>query len=116
MFSGGGKRGMPAVAICGACAAHCAELLGEPVGAPAEPPALPVDARILVHWTAFVMDDRKLEWAAARVDIEGSPALLVSVRRPGSEDSGVGVVYPDSTEPNEDRARETARAFWGQLD
>ena len=106
---------MPAVAICGACAAHCAELLGEPVVPPAEPPP-PVDARILVEWTPFVMDDRRLEWAAARVDIEGSAAVLVSVRRPGREDSGVGVVYPDTTEPNEDRARETARAFWVQLD
>ena len=115
MFAGGGRRGMPPVHICGACAAHCAELLGEPVGPPAEPPGPAVDPRILVHWTPFVMDDRPLEWAAARVDIEGSPAVLVSVRRPGREDSGVGVVYPDTTMPSEERARETAKSFWTQL-
>jgi len=74
------------------------------------------DPRVLVAWTPFVVDDRRLEWAAARVDIEGSPALLVSVRRPGRADSGVGVVYPETTAPTVDRARDTARSFWRQLE
>lgn len=113
MFGGGGTRGMPSVHICGACAAHCADLLGE--GGPSAPAPDAIDARILVRWTPFVVDDRPLEWAAARVDIEGAPAILVSVRRPGSEDSGVGVIYPDTTFPSEERARETAKSFWAQL-
>ncbi|HTE55607.1 MAG TPA: ClpX C4-type zinc finger protein, partial [Kofleriaceae bacterium] len=113
MFSGGGDRtgraGMPAVHICGACAAQCAELIGEERPAPsaAEP-----EARVLVEWTPFVVDDRALEWAAARIDIEGSGAVLVSVRRPGRADSGVGVVFPETTPPTIERAFETARSFW----
>jgi hypothetical protein len=73
MFAGGGDKavraGMPAVHICATCAVQCAELIGE------EQPAASVverDARVLVEWTPFVVDDRQLEWAAARVDIEGS--------------------------------------------
>ena len=112
MFSG--RAGVPAAHICAECAIQCAELLGERAP-PAAPPGPAVDPRILVHWTPFVIDDRPFEWAAARVDIEGSPAILVSVRRPGREDSGVGVVYPDTTLPTEERARETARSFWAQL-
>lgn len=112
MFSG--RSGLPAAHICAECAIQCAELIGE--RAPPSPsPANDVDARILVHWTPFVLDDRPLEWAAARVDIEGSPAILVSVRRPGRDDSGVGVIYPETTLPTEDRARETAKSFWAQL-
>lgn len=114
LFAGGGRPGLPAVHICAACALHCAELLGD-APPPAPEPAAEVDARILVHWTPFVVDDRSLEWAAAKVDIEGSPAILVSVRRPGREDSGVGVIYPDTTEPTVERARETAKSFWAQL-
>ena len=125
MFAGGGARtgrlGMPQVHICAPCVVQCAELIGEPVGEPVEPMddamgAGDPDARVLVEWTPFVVDDRRLEWAAARVDLEGSPALLVSVRRPGHADSGVGVVYPDTTEPTVDRARDTARSFWRQLE
>lgn len=117
MFAGGGERaartGLPAVHICAACAAQCAELMGEePTGAPAVEP----EARVLVEWTPFVVDDRRLEWAAARVDIEGSGAVLVSVRRPGRADSGVGVVFPESTSPTIERAFETARSFWHQLE
>ena len=112
MFSG--RAGLPAVHICAECAVQCAELLGE--RAPPSPEVgPPVDARILVDWTPFVVDDRPLEWAAARVDIEGSPAVLVSVRRPDKGDGGVGVVYPDTTEPTVERARETAKSFWAQL-
>lgn len=116
MFAGGGDRvgaGMPAVHICAGCAAQCADLLVE------EPPpaaAVEPEARVLVEWTPFVVDDRKLEWAAARIDIEGSGAVLVSVRRPGKADSGVGVVYPETTLPTLERARETARSFWRQLE
>src|SRR5687768_13707505 len=109
MFAGGGRGGLPAVHICGACAAHCAELLGD--APPPAPSSDEVGARILVHWTPFVVEDRPLEWAAAKVDIEGSPAILVSVRRPGRDDSGVGVIYPDTTEPTVERARETAKSF-----
>lgn len=122
MFAGGGARaarpGMPPVHICARCALECAELIGERPSSlePAEPAGPAPEPRILVEWTAFVCDDRKLEWAAARVEIEGSPALLVSVRRPGRADSGVGVVYPDSTAPTEERARDTARSFWRQLE
>jgi hypothetical protein len=92
LFAGGGARaarpGMPAVHICGRCALHCAALLGEPAGAGAGTveSALEPDPRVLVEWTPFVVDDRRLEWAAARVDLEGSPAILVSVRRPGRAD------------------------------
>lgn len=102
---------MPAVHICAACAAQCADLLGEEPAPAAEP-----EPRVLVEWTPFVVDDRKLEWAAAQVDIEGSGALLVSVRRPGKADSGVGVVYPATTPPTVERALETARSFWRQLE
>lgn len=122
MFAGGGARtgrsGMPAVHICARCALHCAELLGEPAGEVTDGPsgAGEPDPQVLVEWTPFVVDDRRLEWAAARVDLEGSPALLVSVRRPGRADSGVGVVYPATTEPTVDRARDTARSFWRQLE
>jgi hypothetical protein len=121
MFAGGGPRaarpGMPPVHICARCALECAELIGEPLAlGPDESPAPPPEPRVLVEWTSFVCDDRKLEWAAARVEIEGSPALLVSVRRPGRADSGVGVVYPDSTTPTVERARDTARSFWRQLE
>lgn len=122
LFAGGGPRtgrpGMPAVHICARCALHCAELMGErpPDGASIEPGAPAPDAQVLVGWTPFVVDDRRLEWAAARVDLEGSPAILVSVRRAGRADSGVGVVYPDSTHPSVERARDTARSFWRQLE
>lgn len=131
LFAGGGasaaRPGMPAVHICDQCALRCADLVdespaGEPPG-PAAPAGQPggargaeAEARILVRWTPFVVDDRKLEWAAARVDFEGSPAILVSVRRPERSDSGVGVVYPDSTLPTVEKARETARSFWRQLE
>ena len=121
LFAGGGARaarpGMPTVHICGRCALHCAELLGEPVGeeTSASSGSAP-DPRVLVEWTPFVVDDRRLEWAAARVDVQGSPAILVSVRRPGRADSGVGVVYPVTTVPSVDRARDTARNFWRQLE
>jgi hypothetical protein len=117
MFAGGGARGaregMPAVHICAPCAAQCAALIGEeqPAASAVEP-----DARVLVEWTPFVVDDRRLEWAAARVDLEGSGALLVSVRRPGRADSGVGVVFPETTPPTVERAFETARSFWRQLE
>lgn len=119
LFAGGGARaarpGMPAVHICARCALHCAELLGElPADQVAAEPA--PDPHVLVEWTSFVVDDRVLEWAAARVDLEGSPAILVSVRRPGRPDSGVGVVYPATTVPTIDRARDTARSFWRQLE
>lgn len=116
MFAGGGKDGMPEVHICAQCAVQCAELIGQrpPALAPATPEP-EIGARILVPWTPFVIDDRPLEWAAAKVDIDGSPALLVSVRRPGKDDSGVGVVYPDTTLPTIECARETARSFWAQL-
>lgn len=119
LFAGGGPRaarpGMPAVHICAGCALHCAELLGEgATDAAASEPA--PDPRVLVEWTPFVVDDRRLEWAAARIVLEGSPAILVSVRRPGRADSGVGVVYPDTTHPTVDRARDTARSFWRQLE
>ena len=116
MFTGGGARagaGMPAVHICAACAAQCADLLGE------EQPRASVvegEARVLVEWTPFVVDDRALEWAAARINIEGSGAVLVSVRRPGRADSGVGVVFPETTLPTIERALETARSFWRQLE
>jgi hypothetical protein len=122
LFAGGGPRaarpGMPLVHICGRCAIQCAALLGEPIAVAANdgPSGAPPDPQVLVGWTPFVVDDRRLEWAAARVDLEGSPALLVSVRRPGHADSGVGVVYPVSTEPTVDRARDTARSFWRQLE
>jgi hypothetical protein len=110
----GARAGMPAAHICARCALQCAALVGDehPVEAGSPGP----DARVLVEWTSFVVDDRALEWAAARVDIEGSPAILVSVRRPGRADSGVGVVYPDATLPTVERARETARSFWRQLE
>ena len=120
LFAGGGPRAgrpdMSAVHICARCALHCAELLdeGEP-DSRSEQVATP-DPRVLVAWTPFVVDDRRLEWAAARVDLEGSPAILVSVRRPGRADSGVGVVYPDTTFPSVERARDTARSFWRQLE
>src|SRR6185503_2534018 len=120
LFAGGGPRagrpGLPAVHICGRCALHCAELLGEPVGEEVSEGTSPPDPHVLVEWTPFVVDDRSLEWAAARVDLEGSPAILVSVRRPGRSDSGVGVVYPVTTAPTVDRARDTARSFWRQLE
>jgi len=121
MFAGGGARaarpGMPAVHICASCALQCAELIGEAApGALSEPAGDDPETRVLVEWTPFVVDDRPLEWAAARVDIEGSPAILVSVRRPGRADSGVGVVYPETTQPTVDRARDTARSFWRQLE
>lgn len=120
LFAGGGARaarpGMPQVHICARCAIHCAELLGEPVGDHAVEAGPEPDPRVLVAWTPFVVDDRRLEWAAARVDLEGSPAILVSVRRPGRADSGVGVVYPATTAPTVDRARDTARSFWRQLE
>jgi hypothetical protein len=117
MFAGGGDQaarpGMPAVHICAACAVQCADLLGEE-----QPRAVAVEpeARVLVEWTPFVVDDRALEWAAARIDIEGSGAVLVSVRRPGRADSGVGVVFPETTLPTIERAFETARSFWRQLE
>lgn len=122
LFAGGGPRaarpGMPAVHICARCALQCAELLGEaPAGVDGSAEAgAAVDPRVLVEWTPFVVDDRQLEWAAARVDLEGSPAVLVSVRRAGRADSGVGVVYPDGTAPTVERARDTARSFWRQLE
>lgn len=120
MFAGGGPRaarpGMPPVHICARCALDCAELIGEPAGAEIAEPGPAADPRVLVEWTPFVVDDRRLEWAAARVDLEGSPAILVSVRRPGRADSGVGVVYPVTTVPTVDRARDTARSFWRQLE
>ena len=121
LFAGGGARaarpGMPAVHICARCALQCAQLIGEPVaaGGAIEAGSAP-DPRVLVEWTPFVVDDRRLEWAAARVDLEGNPAILVSVRRPGRADSGVGVVYPVTTVPTVDRARDTARSFWRQLE
>ena len=121
LFAGGGPRaarpGMSTVHICARCALHCAELIGEGAAdvAPSESVAAP-DPQVLVEWTPFVVDDRRLEWAAARVDLEGSPAILVSVRRPGRADSGVGVVYPDTTVPSVERARDTARSFWRQLE
>jgi hypothetical protein len=122
LFRGGGARaarpGMPPVHICDQCALQCADLVDEPpqdeAGGPDRPPD--PDARILVEWTPFVVDDRRLEWAAAQVDIEGSAAVLISVRRAGRTDTGVGVVYQDGTEPTVERARETARSFWHQLD
>jgi hypothetical protein len=117
MFAGGGdqgaRAGMPAVHICAACAAHCAELLVEE---PSRASAAEPEARVLVEWTPFVVADRRLAGAAARVDIEGSGALLVSVRRPGRADSGVGVVFPETTPPTIERAYETARTFWRQLE
>ncbi len=120
LFAGGGSRagrpGLPQVHICARCALHCAQLMGEPVAdEPVAQGAAP-ESRVLVEWTPFVVDDRRLEWAAARVDLEGSPAILVSVRRPGRADSGVGVVYPVTTIPTVDRARDTARSFWRQLE
>src|SRR5262245_44881932 len=115
MFTGGGARavrpGMPTVHICAACVFQCGELLGEAPSAAPEPAE-----RVLVNWTPFVLDDRKLEWAAARVNIEGSAAVLISVRRSGRADSGVGVVCSESTLPTVERARETARSFWRQLE
>lgn len=121
LFAGGGPNAarpdMPAVHICARCALECAQLLGEPSRVAAnDGQVASSDPHVLVEWTAFVVDDRRLEWAAARVDIEGSPALLVSVRRPGRADSGVGVVYPETTAPTVDRARDTARSFWRQLE
>ena len=122
LFAGGGPRagrpGMPAVHICARCALHCAELIGERAAnvASSEPEGPAADPRVLVGWTPFVVDDRSLEWAAARVDLEGTPAILVSVRRAGRADSGVGVVYPDTTHPTVERARDTARSFWRQLE
>lgn len=121
MFAGGGARaarpGLPAVHICARCALDCAQLIGEPAGVAANDGAAAGPApHVLVEWTPFVVDDRRLEWAAARVDLEGAPALLVSVRRPGRNDSGVAVVYPVHTVPSVDRARDTARSFWRQLE
>lgn len=121
LFAGGGPKAarpdLPTVHICARCALDCAELIGEPSRVAANDDRVATaDPHVLVAWTPFVVDDRRLEWAAARVDIEGSPALLVSVRRPGRADSGVGVVYPETTAPTVDRARDTARSFWRQLE
>lgn len=121
LFAGGGSKaarpGMPAVHICARCALDCAALIGQQARVAANDGQVAApDPRVLVEWTPFVVDDRRLEWAAARVDIEGSPAVLVSVRRPGRADSGVGVVYPETTAPTVDRARDTARSFWRQLE
>ena len=120
LFSGGGadagRPGTPPVHICPRCALHCAELVADPDDTEELAQVPSADPRVLVEWTPLVVDDRKLEWAAARVDLEGSPAILISVRRPDRPGSGVGVVYPDTTVPTVERARETARSFWHQLD